>query len=237
MKLKFQPVLFGVTAVLGLSACGEGPVDQSANSLAAGISPDGVVAPGEGSAAVGEELSLAEGPDVCFRAIAKQLGEDAKVSEINSLFSAGNDIDGDASAPEGKMTNCTVEYQDPNDPRKLLSARLDLGSGTFGDPIPVEITVSGDAATFKLEDYLIPLSKVNAAALRPAMDAQKAKLGGTYGRYAWTAVRLTAPDAFSDTHSLRLDLVGRLAANDVKNSGYASFSTDGKSIKKNTLMP
>ncbi len=50
-------------------------------------------------------------------------------------------------------------------------------------------------------------------------------------------MRLSGPDAFSRTHTLRLDLDGRLAANDIRESGYASVSLDGRRITANHLMP
>ena len=45
------------------------------------------------------------------------------------------------------------------------------------------------------------------------------------------------PGAFSDEHTLRLDLEGRIAANDIKNSGYASVSVDGTTVVRNHLLP
>jgi len=69
------------------------------------------------------------------------------------------------------------------------------------------------------------------------MDAQKAKLGGVYSRYAWSGVRLSAPGAFSNTHMLRLDLTGRLKSNDIKEDGYASVTTNGKTVTVNYLAP
>jgi hypothetical protein len=95
----------------------------------------------------------------------------------------------------------------------------------------------GDASSFRLEDHVIPLSRVNAAALTGVMDAQEQRLKAVYGDYAWSGVRLSGPDAFSRTHTLRLDLDGRLAANDIKDGGYASVSLDGKRITANHLMP
>ena len=73
-------------------------------------------------------------------------------------------------------------------------------------------------------------SAFNAAALTGVMNAQAQRLKSVYGDYAWSGVRLSGPDAFSRTHTLRLDLDGRLAANDIRESGYASVSLDGKRI-------
>ena len=177
--------------------------------------PDGL---GSGGSSV-PALTLASGPDVCFREIAKKFGPDIKVAEITSFFSAGEAIAGRSSEPRGQMTTCTVSFQNPSDPRKLLTASFNTRTGTFGEPSPVEITVMGNAANFRLADYVVPLSRVNAAALTGVMSAQEKRLKSVYGDYAWSGVRLSGPDAFSRTHTLRLDLDGRLAANDIKDGG------------------
>mgnify|MGYP001216092017 CR=1 FL=1 len=228
-----RATLLSMTASLCLSACGGA-------DTAPGDAPDAAMTgtSGEAGAAQGSIPTLAEGPDVCFRAIAKHLGADAKVSEITSFFSVGKEIDPSDGKPAGEMTSCSVQYQNPDDPRKLLNTRLDLNSGQFSPPSPVEITVmGGNAADFRLDDYLIPLSQVDAAALSSVMAAQKGRLSSVYGNYAWSGVRLSAPGPFNNRHTLRLDLTGRLAANDIKETGYASVSTDGKTITADHLMP
>lgn len=181
--------------------------------------------------------NIAEGPDVCFRAIAKHLGADVKVSEVISFFSSGSEIDSNDDEPKGQMTTCTVQYQNPDDPRKLLSTTMNMKTGEFDEPRPLEITVMGNAADFRLEDHLIPLSKVNAASLSAVMEAQKADLERVYSQYAWSGVRLESPGMGSPVHLLRLDTEGRLAANDVKKSGYASISLDGSKVVRNHLLP
>jgi hypothetical protein len=182
--------------------------------------------------------NISQGPDVCFRAISKHLGPDAKVSEINSFFSSGKEIDSSDDEPQGQLTVCSVQYQDPADARKLLSTSLNMRTGKFAAPSPVDITVSGgDASEFKLADYVTPLAQVNAAALAPFMEAQKGPMSKIYSRSAWSGIRLMSPGAFSDVHVLRLDIDGRLATNDIKESGYAEFTTDGKTLKENNLKP
>lgn len=220
---------------LGLSACGGGDGGSNATADKGAATP---AVAGSTETASANVPTFSEGPDVCFRAIAKHLGADVKVSEINSFFSSGSEIDSTDDEPKGQMTVCSVQYQNPSDPRKLLDTSLDLRTGTFGTPKPVEITVmGGDATKFNLEDHLIPLSKVNAAALKGVIDAQKPKLDGVYSSYAWSGVRLASPDRFTSTHMLRLDVDGRLASNDVKKSGFVEVSTDGKTVKTNHLLP
>src|SRR5690606_14931688 len=153
--------------------------------------------------------------DVCLRAIDEHLGADGQVSQMSSRFDA-----------DGWLLSCTVDYQHPDDAPTPVGARTDASSCTFSEPHHIAHTTAGNAADFRLEDYLIPLSQVDAAALTGAQESLKAELDGVYGSYAWTGVRLMPPGAFSDTHTLRLDLEGRIAANDIKNSGYASVSVD-----------
>jgi hypothetical protein len=234
---------------LGVAGCGDSSGgDSHSNALdpASGelldLAPrDEPAIPSSGGldsgASSGPALTLASGPDVCFREIARKFGSDVKVAEITSFFSPGEAIAGRSSEPRGHMTSCTVDFQNPSDPRKLLTARFDPRTGRFGEPSPVEITVMGNAANFRLEDHVIPLSRVDAAALIGVMNAQAQRLKSVYGDFAWSGVRLSGPDAFSRTHTLRLDLDGRLAANDIKESGYASVSLDGKRITSNHLMP
>lgn len=237
MALKFKPVALFVSVALifGVTGCGGKSDDAGKNATdkTASAPPAADTAP----AASVKTANLSDGPDVCFRAIAKHLGNDVKVAEITSFFSAGSAIDSDDEESQGQMTICKVDYQSPDDPRKLVSTTMDIDTGTFSEPNPVEITVMGNAAEFKLDDYIIPLSSINAAALTSIMEAQKAKLSGVYGSYAWSGVRLSGPSAFNAKHTLRLDLTGRIASNDIKGNGYASVSTDGKTITADHLMP
>ena len=245
-----RPAILLTAAALLLSGCGGASSTADGNSDGADptkvdvpeFAPrdEGGTAPPDGLGSTANDapaLTLASGPDVCFREIAKTFGPTVKVAEITSFFSPGEAIAGRSSEPRGHMTSCTVSFQNPSDPRKLLAARFDTRTGAFGEPSPVEITVMGNAASFRLEDHVIPLSRVNAAALTSVMSAQAKRLKSVYGEYAWSGVRLSGPDAFSRTHTLRLDLDGRLAANDIRESGYASVSLDGKRITANHLMP
>jgi hypothetical protein len=234
--LKSRTILLGMTATLsfGLTACGGGGDDKAAKESAAPKAAEKTEAPAAAAATV---ANLSQGPDVCFKALAKHLGADTKIAEMTSFFSAGSAIDPSDDEPQGQMTICKAQYQSPDDPRKLLGIDMDTDTGTFGEPSPVEITVMGNAADFNLEDHIVPLSSINAAGLTAIMDAQKAKIGSTFSSYAFTGVRVEGPGAFNSKHTLRLDIAGRIAANDIKHDGYASVSLDGKAITKDHLMP
>ncbi len=241
VKMKFdtrwRSMLAATSLSIGLAACSgaDDATDEAGEAL------DTIAAQVEGAA---DELSgsanaptFADGPDVCFKAAAEKLGADAKVAEIASFFSEGPDVDPSEDEPKGQLQTCTVDYQDPEDPRKLLSMRMDSSTGEFQEPQQVEISVSGNAAEFNLDDYLVKLSDVNTSGLAAKLEEQKAKLDEVYSTHAWTGVRLTEPGAFSDVHLIRVDVAGRIEANDIKGDGYAEFSIDGTKTIGNRLVP
>lgn len=116
-----------------LFACGSG------EATAPGTATGGT------GAASDARLNLAQGPDVCFR----------KVADTGSMFSLGSDMDSAAMGPRGQLTICTINYQDPANPRQLLRKTLDVATGVFGAPQPVEIMVmGGNPADFDLEGRL-----------------------------------------------------------------------------------
>lgn len=220
------PAIAALAAALALFGCGSS--EPAGGGSAAGEA---------GGAQADARLNLAQGPDVCFRKVAEELGPNTKVADINSMFSLGSDMDSAATAPAGELTICTVNYQDPANPRKLVRKTLDVATGEFGEAQPVEITVMGNPADFNLEESLIPLSQVNAGNLPGIMEQVKPQLQGVYSDYRWNMVRLMAPGPFAETHELRLDLEGRLTANDVKTSGFATISPDGTTLRDNNLLP
>lgn len=213
MSSPVRAFLASAGLALVLSACGGSSATVDAS-------------PAPASAVAADPLGFDDGHDVCFRAVADALDPATPVSTIQSHF-----------GKDGALQVCTVEYQNPADARKLVGQRLDPGTGKFGDPYGIELSVSGDVASFRLEDYLVPLSQVDAAALSDAIDALKPSLDEVYSSYRWSGVRLESPGPFSEVHTLRLDLEGRLAANDLANNGYASVSLDGQQVVRNHLLP
>src|SRR5687768_4363821 len=86
MTLPRPAILFTAATLLslGLGGCGNPSTDDdNSNAIAAGDEsetppPDGLESGGSSAPA----LTLASGPDVCFREIAKEFGSEVKVSEI-----------------------------------------------------------------------------------------------------------------------------------------------------------
>jgi len=212
---------------LALAACGGG-TEQSADETVADMMAD----------AASNAPSFDDGYDVCFKAAQAALGDDAMVSTIATLFSSGSDIDSMQSYPRGTMTGCKVEYQDPDNPMAMLSMDYDNNEGGFGEARELEITViGGDASEFRVEDYVVRLGDVNIAAIGTMMEAKKADLDAAYSDYAWTGVRLDSPGVTSLDHALNITLTGRLASNNVKETGSARIGIDGTTVIRDGLLP
>ncbi|NKY60713.1 hypothetical protein [Nocardia flavorosea] len=241
MTLRKVGLVVAVTLPLALGACGsdDGSSAVSQATGRAGSAPGDADTSGAGAVPV---PTLADGPDVCFRLITEQLGADIKAHEVLTSFSVPADLDstpvliGDPP-PAGELTTCTVKFQNPDDPKKLLEADFDTDTGTFSDPAPLELRVTGDASEFDLEEHLIALSAVDAAPLAAFMDQQLGSLDKAYSGHAWSGVRLMPPDRTSPTHFLRVDVDGRLASNDVLDTGYAELAVNGTEVVANRLVP
>lgn len=237
MILKLRPTMLGASALLtlGLTACGGGDSDADNTTATVARGGSAPTAAAGGDAPAVPVTTLAQGGiDACFNSIRKLLGPDTKVYSISSRFSPGKlDKMGLARKPEGEMTNCSVQYQNPQDPRKLVQNSIDYRTGTFGEPKPVELNVmGGNTSAFKLDDYLIPLSQVNTSGVKAIMDAHKAELDKGYSRYTWTDLNLEEPGMGRRAHELRLAVAGRLASNDLLDTGYMELSPDGKVLTK-----
>ncbi|MEL6529882.1 MAG: hypothetical protein AAFQ27_07960 [Pseudomonadota bacterium] len=226
--VNFKSTMLLASVSFALVSCGGGDTEIDTDQMVADMMAE----------ANANAMTFDDGYDSCFKAVASLLGNDAKVSEIRTLFSAGNEIDSMQMQPRGQMTSCEVQYQNPDNPKKMLSARFDNKTGEFSEPREMEITViGGNASEFSVDDYVMPLSDVNYAALGAFMEGKQEALGGAYSDFAWTGFTLNAPGLTQQNHTLGISLVGRLASNDVKESGSASFQTDGTTVIRDGLLP
>ncbi|WP_154675983.1 hypothetical protein [Entomohabitans teleogrylli] len=231
MKKSWLLSAIAVIVVTNLVACKEDAEEISSPAAGSAVSP-----PPEANNEPAYKYSLSDGPDICFQKVKEKLGATATVYSIRSSFAPGEKITSDTQYPDGAMTTCSVSYPNPDDPRKLLSMWLDNKTGEFQKPREVEIRVSGDASRFRLEDYLISLEKVDLSHLETFMAEQETALGKRFSVWAWKGVRLEEPGVFNNVHRLDIGVEGRLASNDIKDSGYATLSVDSKKVIKNRLM-
>lgn len=227
---KWKPTLLAVALSLGLAACGgdSDPEDVSGGDRTASSSS------GE---AAGSAYTLADnGPDVCFKMAAEKLGADTKISDLSTSFGVGENLEQYVvtSTPPGELKSCSLKYQDPENPNKLLSVDLDTATGEFEAPQPVEISVIGSAADFSLDNIVVALSEINTSGLAANIEGEKAKLDETFSSHALSAVRLMGPNPGRAEHIVSADFTGRLKSNDILDRGNMGFALDG-SLEYNNI--
>lgn len=218
-------ILMVVSMVTGVVACKK-KIEQKGVGSAAPVS--GAIT----EQGITFQFSIAtHGPDVCFRKIRDALGDDVKVTEIYSYFGEGDDLnDVDSVSPKGALISCSVRYQDPSNRNKLLERVMDVSSGEFGSPESADISVSGDRATFRLDDHVLPISRIDLSSLKGFMATQEPTLMKQYSDYAWESVILAAPGSFNNDYAIRLGVVGRLRTNQIVDSSSAQLSLVGRVI-------
>lgn len=227
MQIQIRTPIFTLAAILALPLAGCGGADD-ADPLGGDSSVAGqrAIAGSGGSA-----LSLAkDGPDACFKAAASAFGAETKVMKLFSSFHMPEDLQEYViiKAPVGDLKSCSVEFQDPDNPNKLLRADMDVATGEFKSPKPMELKVIGDSASFRLDDVVFPLSRIDTSKIAPAVSSQAATLDNTYSSHALSGVDLTDPGPGRASHGISVSFKGRLKSNEVLRSGSMRLTTDGK---------
>lgn len=208
---------------LGLMACGNG-----GGSFVPAASSDA-----EATSESAFKYSLADGPDICFRLVREELGGEANVSTITSNFGVGTiQSDGETA---GALTKCSVDYQDPSNPERLLDMEINTRTGKFERPREVEIQVIGSSSDFSLDDYLVPLGRIDVSGLKGFIQEQESELTKIYAKHALSSVDLLDPNFQSSEHRINVEVTGLFKANELENIGDAYLSLDGKKVIENEL--
>lgn len=182
------------------------------------------------------KYSYSDGADICFRKVKEKLGDLAMVNTISSGFDAKSN-DG-KQRPTPVLDLCTVQYQDPQNPKKLLKMAMDTHTGEFAAPRPMQLTIiGGDPEKFKLETVLIPLKSVNASTVPEILEKNNALLDAKLSERFFKYLDLRAPGILEveRTHTLTLTISGKYKSNDEKASIAIITSPDGKKILRNDL--
>ncbi|HSF13826.1 MAG TPA: hypothetical protein VLA50_12720 [Erythrobacter sp.] len=175
-------------------------------------------------------LNLADdGPDACFKAARTAFGGDTKIASLSSSFGIPENLQKFVvtSTPVGDLKSCSLQFQDPENANKLLRADMDVKTGEFKKPQPMELMVVGDAASFKLDNIVLPLSQIDTSKIAPVIDGQKAKLEDIFSSHALTSVSLMGLSPGRDKHVVSIDFAGRLKSNDIIDTGGIGLTVDG----------
>jgi hypothetical protein len=226
-------LILSVATILGLTACSNG--DEKARTDAE-IQKAIADAQARQVALDTYKFSYADGVDICFKKIKEKLGETAMVNTIDSIFKVKDKNGGQQNSPA--LYVCTVQYQDPKNPKQLLKQEMDTNTGEFKEPQPLELNIiGGDAETFKLESILIPLKDVNTSTVQAKIDQNKSKLDARLTDYAVYFLDLDDGGILNtgEGHTLSLNISGKFKTNGTKASIGIKLSTDGRQVIGNDL--
>jgi hypothetical protein len=185
------------------------------------------------------KLTLADGPAACLTAYKEKIGQDFKILDFSTFYVLPETIDIKATSSYkgskgGEMKSCDIKIQDPTDEKKAVGYQMDMKTGAIKGPIPVEISVSGDAESFKLNEVVYPAGGIDFAAIQGNIDALKPKLDAKYSVYQVSGIRMDSDLRTGKPHFL-VHIDGKLKGNDVKKNELITLSPDGKKVLGNSL--
>jgi len=183
--------------------------------------------------------TLADGPAACLGAYQKKIGQDFNILDFSTYYVKPETIDASDArnykgTKGGEMKTCDLKIQDPADPKKAVGYRMDMKTGEISGPMPVEITVSGNAEAFKLSEVVYPVKDIDYAAIQKNIDSIKPKLDEKYGVYQVTGIRMDSDLRTGKPHLL-VHIDGKLKANDVAKNVLLQLTPDGKKITMNSM--
>lgn len=226
-------LMLGIVLLLGLAGCDNGAQKAETDATMKKAIAD---AQAKQAALDTYKFSYSDGVDICFKKIRETLGETTMVNKINSLFKFKDTESGQQSNPY--LYVCNVQYQDPKNPKQLLSQNMDTNTGEFKEPRPLELNViGGDAEKFKLESILILLKSVNTSTVQAKIDQNKPKLDAKLDDYAVYYLDLDDGGILGSDqgHTLSLNISGKFKTNGTKASISIKLSPDGKKVLSNNL--
>ena len=185
------------------------------------------------------KFTLNDGPAACLNAYKEKIGQDFKILDFSTYYVLPETIDQrDSSnykgAKGGEMKTCDIKIQDPADEKKAVGYRTDMKTGEIKGPIPVEISVTGNAEAFRLSDSVYPVGNIDYAAIQKNIDALKPKLDAKYSVYQVSGIRMDS-DFSTGKPKLLVHLDGKLKANDVKKNELITLSPDGVKVVHSSL--
>ena len=123
----------------------------------------------------------------------------------------------------------TMDMQDPNKPKQLIRQMFhgELGYWMAQEEVTVQVR-GGNAENFRLEDELFDFTKIDAEKLYNIIQTAYNKDNDNAGKYTYRYVEYVT----IDITGIRIEVTGKLEANDQIISEYVRFDLDGN-MKKN----
>jgi hypothetical protein len=180
------------------------------------------------------KYSLKDGMGVCFHKVQDHFGKTLQVTEVNGLFEIPLKLSSSSvkmEVPEEKIQGlraCNVQYQDPENPKKLVEVSMDPYTGEFRTPRPVQIHItSGRAEDFRLADHLINLNKVQLGSIEKQVAAKKASIEKVFSEHQISSFSLKQ-SPFNGKFEVTVSVAGIFKSNDLTDTESIEFTPEGK---------
>jgi hypothetical protein len=219
----------GVVAILGLVGCNSQNRPMSNQEFEKAMAD----AQAKQEALSRYKFSYADGIDICYKQIRQKLGDQAMINAIESIFDDTDNNGTKRSSPA--LSVCTVQYQDPSNPKQLLSQAMNTNTGKFEAARPMELRILNNPEAFKLESILLPIQSINPLAVAEQIERDKSKLDDKLTDYTVHYLSLNDGGPLGGNHQLSLNIVGKFKANETKASIMMQFSPDGKTLLSSDL--
>lgn len=164
-----------------------------------------------------------EGLEKALADIKKTVGEDGMMDELRFSF------DDDAADKNTTIEFVSADFQSKSDKNQLQ--RISFNNYTGWSQIePVEITVTGNAENFSLDDEVNSISLVKAEVLKKVYEEALKKAAEERNDVLFSSISIDFDKDKDIVYNASLD--GKLKNNGVKKSLYLKFDKDGNLIEK-----
>jgi hypothetical protein len=175
---------------------------------------------------------LSDGAFVCLDKAKEKLGADAKLLSMFSTFASPADFNKNNEylpTALGSLSNCYVDYQNPENPNKVLRLNMNVQTGKFLAPEAQELHVSihaKDLSKFSLSEGVVPMSIFDIKALQTQTEAQTAFLTPSFSNHH---IQMVIAKSYADgSAEAKVNFMGRLKTNDLIAERNMVAKPDGK---------
>ena len=176
--------------------------------------------------------SLKDGIGICFQKIRDHFGNNIKIASISSQFQIPEEFSRSSFkvSPEKiqGLDHCKFQYQDPQNPQKLLDVSMNAYTGEFEKPLPVKIQVySGKVEDFKLEDHVISFEKLKIDPIEKQVALRKPSMDNIFASHQISSFDFSQ-SRFSGKFEATIRIKGIFKSNSLAGSKSMGFAPDGK---------
>jgi hypothetical protein len=224
--IQFRLIFTSILIFTLLTACGKSNDEKYQNALKSRAEKNA-------NDAKPSKYLVSDNPMICLLKAKEKLGANSKILGMSSRYVLPANLvvhKNPFLKPAGSLNTCNVDYQSPDNSNKLLRIEMDVMTGEFNAPRPVEISVSGmDASKFSLSKVVFPITNFDIDALQKQISAQKPALNKIYTAHQLQSIYIA--NTLQGDMEVSVGFSGRFASNDLIDSVYLYSKPNGSFIR------